>query len=301
MNLKQIIAFSLLLLAASVTQAQVTPQRMVIPRLYQQNYFYLNPAFAGAEGRREFGVNGHLNSFNSKASSAPLSVIAHYQGYISAENPNGIGVVGSYDQFGPYWLGKIGFSYAKRFRLGEQSSLSFGAQLAAEYLNVDLAEKTRTEEKKMVGHDNDLRPDVDAGVWLKIRNFYAGGIFASLLKPTYNLVGDAEHEGIQELLVTAGYKVAFAPEFSLTPSFLMSQPLKDGKQEYQFGTMANIKFVTAGVNYRGQFDKTAPWNVSAGVNIKDNVQLITSFDLTKETKDVAKPDPQVEANLRIRF
>lgn len=301
MNLKQLLAFSLLLLAASVSKAQVTPQRMVIPRLYQQNYFYLNPAFAGAERRKEFGVNGHLNSLNGSASSAPLSVIAHYQGYISNENPNGIGMVAVYDQFGPYWLGKLGFTYTKRFRLGEQSSLAFGAQLAAEYLNVDLAEMTRGEEKKMVGHDNDLRPDVDAGVWLNVRNFYAGATFASLLEPTFNLVEDAEHEGIRELLVTAGYKVAFAPEFSLTPSFLMSQPLKDGKQEYQFGTLANIKFLTAGVNYRGQFDKTAPWNVSAGVNIKDNVQLMTSFDITKEASGVAKPDPQVEANLRVRF
>ncbi|WP_210487201.1 PorP/SprF family type IX secretion system membrane protein [Rufibacter aurantiacus] len=301
MNLKQIVVFSLLLLAASVSKAQVTPQRMVIPRLYQQNYFYLNPAFAGSEGRRELGVNGHLNSINRSASSAPLSVIAHYQGYVSKENPNGIGVVAVYDQFGPYWLGKLGFSYAKRFRLGEQSSLAFGAQLAAEYFNVDLAEKTRNEEKKMVGHDNDLRPDVDAGVWLNVRNFYAGATFASLLAPNYNLVGDAEHEGIRELLVTAGYKIAFAPEFSLTPSFFMNQPLKDGKQEYQFGTMANIKFLTAGVNYRGQFDKTAPWNVNAGINLKDNVQFTTSFDLTKETTTTAKPDPQVEANLRIRF
>ncbi|MBC3541363.1 PorP/SprF family type IX secretion system membrane protein [Rufibacter sediminis] len=301
MNLKQLLAFSLLLLAASVSKAQVTPQRMVIPRLYQQNYFYLNPAFAGAERRKELGVNGHLNSLNGRGSSAPLSVIAHYQGYVSNENPNGIGMVAVYDQFGPYWLGKLGFSYTKRFRLGEQSSLAFGAQLAAEYLNVDLAEMTRTEERKMVGHDNDLRPDVDAGVWLNVRNFYAGATFASLLEPTFNLVEDAEHEGIRELLVTAGYKVAFAPEFSLTPSFLMSQPLKDGKQEYQFGTMANIKFLTAGVNYRGQFDKTAPWNVSAGVNIKDNVQLMTTFDITKEANGVAKPDPQVEANLRVRF
>ncbi|KAA3439280.1 PorP/SprF family type IX secretion system membrane protein [Rufibacter hautae] len=301
MNLKQIVVFSLLLLAATVSKAQVTPQRMVIPRLYQQNYFYLNPAFAGSEGKREFGMNGHLNSINRSASSAPLSVIAHYQGYINSENPNGIGVVAVYDQFGPYWLGKLGFSYAKRFRLGEQSSLAFGAQLAAEYFNVDLAEKTRNEEKKMVGHDNDLRPDVDAGVWLKVRNFYAGATFASLLAPTYNLVGDAEHEGIRELLVTAGYKIAFAPEFSLTPSFFMNQPLKDGEQEYQFGTVANVKFLTAGVNYRGQFDKTAPWNVSAGINLKDNVHFMTSFDLTKESTGVAKPDPQVEANLRIRF
>ncbi|WP_207435720.1 PorP/SprF family type IX secretion system membrane protein [Sabulibacter ruber] len=301
MNLKHIVAVGLLLLVASISKAQVTPQRMVIPRLYQQNYFYLNPAFAGAEGRREVGLNGHLNSITGNSSSAPLSVIAHYQGYVSKENPNGIGVVAMYDQFGPYWLGKIGFSYAKRFRLGEQSSLSFGAQLAAEYFNVDLAELTRGEEKKMVGHDNDLRPDVDAGFWLKIRNFYAGGSVASILQPTYNLVGVAEHEGVREMILTAGYKFSFAPEFSLTPSVLMNKPLKGGEQEYHFGAVANAKFLTGGVIYRGQFDEVAPWTVSAGVNIKDNVQLTTSYDITKETAGVAKPDAQVEANLRIRF
>lgn len=274
---------------------------MVVPRLYQQNYFYLNPAFAGAEKRREFGVNGHLNSIGSPSSSSPLSVIAHYQGYINDNNPNGIGVLGMYDQYGPYWLGKLGLTYVKRFRLGTESSLAFGAQLAAKYLNIDLAEMTRNAEEKMVGHDNDLRPDIDAGVWLKIKDFYAGATFASLLEPTFNLVEKAEQEAMRELLVTAGYKFTFAPHLSVTPSVLMQQPLKGGKQEYQFGTMANIKFLTAGINYRGQFDKTAPWNVSAGINIKDNVQLTTSYDLTQASGDLAKPDPQVEANLRIRF
>ncbi|ALI98053.1 PorP/SprF family type IX secretion system membrane protein [Rufibacter tibetensis] len=301
MNLKQIAALGLLLLLASVSRAQVTPQRMFIPRLYQQNYFYLNPAFAGAEGRREFGVFGHVNSINRESSSAPLSVIAHYQGYVNANNSNGIGIVGVYDQFGPYWLGKLGFTYAKRFQLGTQSSLAFGAQLAAEYMNVDLSEKSRGEERRMVGHDNDLRPDIDAGVWLKLRNFYAGGTVASILEPSYNLVGDAEHEGIREIVVTAGYKLALTEQYSLIPSFLMTQALEDGKQEYQFGTMAHIKFLTAGVNYRGQFDKRAPWNVSAGLNIKDNVHLTTTFDITKKSVGVPKPDPQVEANLHIRF
>jgi len=301
MNLKQIAVIGLLLLATRVSQAQVTPHRMVIPRLYQQNYFYLNPAFAGSEKRKELGVAGHLNSITGRTSSAPLSVIVHYQGYVDDANPNGIGIIGIYDQFGPYWLGKLGFTYAKRFWLGEKSNLAVGAQLAAEYFNVDLAEKTRGDEKKMVGHDNDLRPDVDAGIWLNVHNFYAGATFASLLSPNYNLVGDAEHEGIRELLVTAGYKIQFTYDFSLTPSFFMSQPLQDGDQEYQFGAMANIKFLTAGVNYRGQFDKTAPWNVSAGLNIKENVQLTTTFDIVKETTGVVKPDPQVEANLRVRF
>ncbi|MFB9864051.1 type IX secretion system membrane protein PorP/SprF [Rufibacter immobilis] len=303
MKLKQIAALGLLLLSASFAKAQETstPQRMAIPRLYHQNYFYLNPAFAGAEGKKEFGANVHLNAISGNASSAPLSVIAHYQGNINANNPNGIGAVAVYDQFGPYWLGKLGLTYTKRFQLGTNSSLAFGAQLAAEYLNVDLAEMTRGEEKKMVGHDNDLRPDIDAGVWLKIHNFYAGGTFASLLEPTYNLVGNAEHVGIRELLVTAGYKFDLAPEFSVTPSFLMNQPLEGGDQEYQFGALANVKFLTGGVIYRGQFDKSAPWNINAGVNIRDNVQLITSFDLTKKVENTVKPEPQVEANLRIRF
>jgi type IX secretion system PorP/SprF family membrane protein len=303
MNLKQIAVCGFLMLAASVSQAQVKTQRMVIPRLYHQNYFYLNPAFAGVEGRREFGLNGHLNALPGRANStAPLSVIAHYQGRVSHDNPNGIGIVGVYDQYGPYWLGKLGFAYTKRFRLGDQSSLAFGGQLTAEYLNVDLAEKTRGEESKMVGHDNDMRPDVDAGVWLKVRNFYAGATFASLLEPTFNLVGDAEHEGIRELFVTAGYKLAFTPEISLTPSVLMSQALKDGKQEYQYGAVANVKFLTGGLIYRGQFDKAAPWVVSAGLNIRDNVQLTTSFDLTKApSPGLAKPESQVETNLHIRF
>lgn len=301
MKFQYLLVSSLLVLAANFAQAQVVSQRIVQPRLYHQNYFYLNPAFAGSEGRKEIGINAHLNSLSSKSSTAPLSVIGYYHGTVGDTTRNGLGVVAVYDQFGPFWLGKLGLAYARRFRLGAQSSLAIGTQLSAKYLNVDLAEQSRINGGKlMVGHDNDLRPDVDMGLWLNIRSFYAGATFANLLEPNYNILATLEREDIRELFVTAGYKFSFGNQLSVTPSFFMDRPLKDGKSHFQYSALANVKFLVAGVTYRGQFDQSAPWNVNAGVNIKDNVQLLTSFDLTKEVSNV-KADPQVEASLRIKF
>jgi len=294
---------SFLLLSAGFAQAQTVTQRVSVPRLYHQNYFYLNPAFAGAEGRKEFGITTHLNSITSKSSSAPLQVIASYHGNVGDSTLNGVGVQMVYDQQGPFWLGKFGLTYAKRFRLGEGSSLAFGTQLSAKYLNVDLYEMPVAEgQRRMVGHDNDLRPDIDVGVWLNIRNFYAGGTVASLLEPTFHLVENAERTDAREMFLTMGYKFNVGYMVSVTPSVFVDRALTSGgKTNVQGGAQANLKFLTAGVIYRGQFDDTAPFNVNAGINLKDKVQFLASFDITKGSEIDDTPAPQVEANLRIRF
>ncbi|MBA9075644.1 MULTISPECIES: PorP/SprF family type IX secretion system membrane protein [Rufibacter] len=304
MKLKQILVVAFLLMAG-VAQAQIEKHRMTLPRLYQQNYFYLNPAFAGSEGKREFGLNTHLNSIKKEGSTSPLSVIAHYQGAVGDTTRNGIGVVAVYDQFGPYWLGRLGLTYAKRFRLGEYSSIGVGTQLSAKYLNIDLAEATRglPVKEQMVGHDNDLRPDVDVGVWLNIRNFYAGATFASLLQPNFNLTETAEREDVREVFLTAGYKLELADEFSITPSVFFDKPLKGGEFGQQYSALATYKFLSLGATHRngGQFSgQQAPWSIMGGVNISERVSFLGSYDLTKD-KNGYEPDPQVEANLRFRF
>ncbi|MFC6997762.1 PorP/SprF family type IX secretion system membrane protein [Rufibacter roseus] len=303
MKLKRILAFGLVMLGASLAEAQTVPKRTMVPRLYHQNYFYLNPAYAGAEGKRVLGLTTHLNSIGGKSSSAPLSVIATYQGQVGDTTRNGVGVLMMYDQFDAFWLGKFGLTYSKRFILGEQSSIAIGAQLAAEYLNVDLYElPAGPDGRRMVGHDNDLRPDIDLGVWLNHRDFYAGASFTSLLKPTFNLSQTAEREDVREMFLTAGYKFNLADQVSITPSFLVDRALYSGAEtNIQAGALANYKVLVGGLFYRGQFDKSAPVVVNAGVNLNDKFQFMTSFDITKEANGVAKPDPQVEASLRYKF
>ncbi|MGV3539613.1 MAG: PorP/SprF family type IX secretion system membrane protein [Rufibacter sp.] len=305
MKIKHLVVAGLLLMTGTYAQAQIIPHRMVLPRLYHQNYFYLNPAYAGANNSRELGLNAHLNSLGSSStSSAPLSVIAHYQGSVTDTVSNGVGIVAVYDQFGPFWLGKLGLAYSKRFRLGEESSIAIGTQVAAKYLNVDLAEKSRLENTEpMVGHDNDLRPDVDMGLWLNIKNFYTGATFASLLSPNYNLQETAEREDIREVFAMAGYKFEIGEDISLTPSVFFDKPLKGGVLGKQYSAQATVKFLTLGATYRngGRFAaENAPWSLNAGINLKENLQIMAAYDLTKEV-DGKKPASQVEASLRIRL
>lgn len=296
-------ALGLVLLAAGFAEAQTVLRSSRIPRLYHQNHFYLNPAYAGVTGQRELGFNTHLNSLGGKSSSAPLSVIASFHGPVGDTISSGVGALMMYDQFDQFWLGKFGLTYSKRFRLGSQSSIAIGTQLSAEYLNVDLHEMPAgADGRRMVGHDNDLRPDIDMGLWLNIRDFYTGATVTSLLKPTFNLAENAEREDVRQLFITAGYKIQLADRVSLTPSFFLDKDLVSGTEtNVQAGAMANIKSFVAGATYRGQFDKTAPLNVYGGLNLKDNFQLLGSFDITKKDAAGVKPDPQVEASLRFSF
>jgi type IX secretion system PorP/SprF family membrane protein len=306
MKLRQVLAFALFL-AAGVAQGQSLSERhqTIIPRLYHQNYFYLNPAFAGSEGRKEVGISTHLNSLgSSKTSSAPLSVLAYYHGTVGDTTRNGVGAVAMYDQFGPYWLGKLGLSYTKRFRFGTESSLGIGAELSGKYMNVDLAEFSRTNAlKPMVGHDNDLRPDVNVGLWLNVKDFFAGATFANLLEPTFNLSGAAEVHDEREVFLTAGYKLTVIEDISITPSLFLDKPLQGGQMAKQYSANATYKFLTLGATHRDgrrfEFEQ-APWSLNAGVNLTNGFSLMGSYDLTKE-KNGYEPDPQVEASLRMRF
>ncbi|WP_192821581.1 PorP/SprF family type IX secretion system membrane protein [Rufibacter sp. LB8] len=304
MNFKQIAIAAALLFVAGVSQGQsIIEQRGVsIPRLYHQNYFFLNPAFAGAEGRREFGINGHLNALpGGTTSTAPLAFIAYYHGHVGDTTRNGIGVHMLYDQFDQFWLGQLGLTYTKRFKFGNRSSLAIGTRLSAKYMNVDLSEMPHPEDELgLVGHDSDLRPDVDVGLWLNVRNFYAGATFASLLEPNFNLLENAERENPRELFLTAGYRFEITSQASITPSVFYDKPFKDGKSKLQYGAQANFGFLTAGAIYRGQFDDVSVWNLNAGVNISNNFQLLGAFDLNKQVNG-ERPDSQIEASMRVRF
>ncbi|QHL87199.1 type IX secretion system membrane protein PorP/SprF [Nibribacter ruber] len=305
MKLKQLLAFSLLLLTgAAYGQSSSQRHQSFIPRLYHQNYFFLNPAFAGAEGKKEVGITTHLNSLGGESSTAPLSVLAYYHGAVGDTTRNGVGVVALYDQFGPYWLGKLGLSYTKRFKLGPESGLGIGAELSGKYLNVDLAEFSRIYAvKPMVGHDNDLRPDVNMGLWLNVQDFFAGATFANLLEPTFNLTGASEVHDERELYLTAGYKFTLTQDVNITPSLFLDKPLNGGKLAQQYNVLANVKMISVGATYRNgsryEFEQ-APWSLNAGVKLADRFSLLTSYDLTQE-KNGYEPDPQVEASLRMKF
>ncbi|GAA4315514.1 hypothetical protein GCM10023183_36170 [Nibribacter koreensis] len=213
-------------------------------------------------------------------------------------------MVAMYDQFGPYWLGKFGLSYTKRFKLAEEIYLGVGAELSGKYMNVDLSEFSRFNAlKPMVGHDSDLRPDINAGLWFNMKKFYAGATFANLLEPTFNLAGASEVHDERELYLTAGYKFTLTDDISLSPSIFLDKPLNGGQMAKQYTAMATYKFLTVGATHRDgrrfEFEQ-APWSMIGGVTLSDRFSLMTSYDLTKSKNDF-EPDPQVEASLRMSF
>ncbi|WP_026463990.1 PorP/SprF family type IX secretion system membrane protein [Adhaeribacter aquaticus] len=283
-------------------QSDITLHRSNLPRLYQQNYFYLNPAFAGSEDMRE--ANFSLRQASLNQMNAPLSGILSFHGP-SGENHlrSNLGMVVAFERGLPFRRGIFGLAHAKRFKIGEVAQLGIGARLNAKYLDINYEEWRQLDPAapKMAGNDSELRPDVDAGLWLNAGKFFAGSSVINILEPTFNLKGNATRKDMREILATAGYKFTFGNNLFLTPSFLMRKPLMSGyKSEFDVNTTATLKILTLGLTYRGTHDKITPWTGMLGIQINNKFMLTVATDVPQSRYEGFYRN-NVEGSLRIKF
>lgn len=284
------------LIVQSAALAQQAPFiRLTRPGLYSYNQLYLNPAYAGYQGKTEFGFSAMRVAM--PGNKQPLLGIGYYHSAIDDHKSN-VGAVISYeDQDNAYWKGKFGLIFTRRYNLGEYTHLAIGAQLSGKYLNVNLTEYTGGA---FANDDNDLRPDVDAGIWFSRKEFYLGISGVSLLQPTFELQGQASRKEQRELFATTGYKFIFGRDLHVTPSVLLNKPVAGGKVNVDFSTQATLKLLVIRATYRGQYNTYAPWLLQAGLQVKDKVQLVLATGIAG-SDDRDTNSSTLEGNLNFRF
>jgi type IX secretion system PorP/SprF family membrane protein len=275
--------------------------RTVVPLQYQHNFIYLNPAFAGSEGKRELSFTGHRQDMPISPSQA--NGLFYYHAPSGAkELQTGIGVVTSLDYFSPYTRGKIGFIYARALQVTKNLRVAGGVQVAGKFLSINYDEwrLLHPTEVDIISNDSDVWPDLEAGIWINWRQFFMGGSILNLLERKFDFKADASRQEMREGILTGGFKLRFADNFYLTPSALVQKGFAEDKTEVTYQATTQLKFLLMGVTYRGKFDSAMPWLANGGIQLKDKYYLMVAASVPAEANRVSHKQ-SVEANLRIRF
>ena len=212
-----------LLVLASVFCGATKLQAQIIPQFsqYMFNGLYINPAYAGYKEelyahilfrRQWIGVEG-----------APQTVMMG----VDADMTRGsnVGIVFANDKIGITQTNNLMLNYAYRFPVSELGRLSFGLAAGAIHYGLDKS-KLKPGDQLLQYAESIWRPQVDAGAYFDLPNFYAG--FS-----VKNIITGSLDDGVIQIMrtdpvyfLTFGGMIRFDDYWALAPSTLLKTEFK---------------------------------------------------------------------------
>ncbi|WP_299820532.1 type IX secretion system membrane protein PorP/SprF [uncultured Pontibacter sp.] len=289
------------LMFAGHAMAQQKPQYSQ----YTLNNYLLNPAIAGIESYADLklgtrhqwsGLEGAPESYYATlhmpigmgASSvysgqrAKESTTKRSSSYRRAKPHHGIGAMAMSTRTGPLKRGSLSVSYAYHQPITRDLRLSAGVAPGMIQYSLDpgyVRIVNPNDPAVMDGRINEVKFDLNMGLWLYSQSFYVGLAGAQLVpsKREYISSGSPENnngELQKHYFATAGYRVDVTPYISVIPSVMvkMAQPSPvsvDASLKVMYSNR-----LWAGASYRHQESVAA----MAGINISPLLDLAYSYD-----------------------
>jgi type IX secretion system PorP/SprF family membrane protein len=300
----------LFLITTQLCQAQQQPYYSQ----YILNNFILNPALAGIENYWDFktsyrkqweGINGApttayltvhgpIGKGNGYDKETPMTVHdadddhrggkEFWMEYTAPPAHMGVGLTILSDKTGPLSRVAAYASFAYHLPVTAKTSLSMGVSLGAQELLVDVNELDFGQANPIdpsisqSTYLNQLKPDINAGLWLSSTNFFIGASAQQIvpLPIDYNnqkISGDSivllKGKLIPHLFFTAGYKLFITDDVTLLPSVMVTyvQPVPVGvdinaKVQYQ-----DLFWVGVSYRYNVGFSGLLGLNISSSFNL----------------------------------
>jgi type IX secretion system PorP/SprF family membrane protein len=304
--MQRLLALGFVLLFASQVMAQQRPQYTQ----YSTNNYLLNPAISGIEdyadlklGTRQqwSGLEGapqtyyasfHMPLNKDMSSSYRGSRLGTNAKEASTKKPSkykrirphhGVGAMASSTKTGPLKRGSLSMSYAYHQPLTK--SLRIAAGVAPGIIQYSLNPGTVTTAQGndpaiYDGRVNEMKFDLNMGLWLYSYNFYIGASGSQLVPSKRKYINDSttpeDKEGRlqQHYFATAGYRIDITPDLAVIPSVMvkMAQP-----SPVSFDASAKVMYANrlwAGLTYRHNESVAA----MAGMNISHLFDLAYSYD-----------------------
>ncbi len=305
--------FYLVMLAASAQQKPHYTQ-------YILNNYILNPALSGIENYFDtklsvrdqwvglngapkttyLTIHGPLGKQDTKTSATSFEIPggnprgeAYWESYTASKPHHGIGLTVVNDRTGNFNNFTANVTYAYHIGLSPATNLSagFGAginQLRMDRSKVDFGGGSVADPALASGNVNQLKPDMNAGLWLYSKNYFVG-LSAQQVIPQSRSFGTntapVKGRTIPHLFATAGYRLLINDDINALPSILM---------KYVSGTPAtpqfdlNIKLqyhdlLWAGASYRLEDGYAA----MIGVNVGNTFNVGYAYDFTKTALNTA--------------
>ncbi|WP_237685883.1 type IX secretion system membrane protein PorP/SprF [Flagellimonas profundi] len=163
---------ALLFLSALVTiKAQQDPQYTQ----YMYNTQVVNPAYAGNREVLSFGLLGRTQWVSLKGS--PETGTFTVNSPIGLYDNMGLGLSIVYDRIGPAMESNIVVDYSYSLNLSYNTKLAFGVKAGLDMLDVDYSKLNIYDPNDayfQTNVDNELKPQIGAGLYLNTDKFYAG-------------------------------------------------------------------------------------------------------------------------------
>lgn len=296
-----------LMLASGMALAQQKPQYTQ----YTLNNYLLNPAITGIEDYADLklgtrhqwsGLEGAPQSYYATLH-MPINkdMTASYRGprskgavpkeasskrtntYRRVRSHHGLGAMAMATRTGPLKRGTFSLSYAYHQPITRNLRVAAGVAPGVIQYSLDpsyVRTAKQNDPAVVDGRINEVKFDLNLGLWLYSRNFYVGTSGAQLVPSKRQLIstGGSEEDNKGELqkhyFITSGYRFDLTPTFSLIPSVMvkMAQPSPVSVDATVKALYSDRLWVAA--SYRHKESVAA----MAGLNISHLLDLAYSYD-----------------------
>ncbi|MCZ4245732.1 PorP/SprF family type IX secretion system membrane protein [Pedobacter punctiformis] len=277
---------------------------------YIFNQYLLNPALSGIENYIDFkmgyrkqwaGINdapqtsfvsanwalGNNQLWSNALTSFPEQTGSpmdrnYMQNYMSSPSHHGMGVTAVLDKTGPLSRLDVNVTYAYHLQLNSDFNLSAGVGAGLSSISLDINALTfnnPTDPSIPRVWSNQLKPDLNIGLWLYGARLFAGISAQQILPQKLNLTNDNAYNKGKEVphyFATAGYKFFVDDEIATIPSIMVKYV-----QPAPVSVDLNVKFAFKDkVWLGGSYRKDDSFSAMAGFNIGKMVNLTYSYDFT---------------------
>lgn len=284
--------FSFLVLIFTIFYSSIYTQNDIYSKLFIFNQGMYNPAATGLNGKNYVVSDFSLKFL--KLNPKPFRLSAGYE-YHNEKIKSTFALYDYYDQYGGLTnTHTIGLSYNYYFTITPGISIKTGLQFNMvrrmfdfdQFENGDQIDPVTgeiIETNLPKGKVNGIKPDINLGLYLQIRDFSFGASVANVFSPAF-IADSADHKYFQLprcMTVLLKYDILFSDKFILTPSIFY---FDQGKFEFDLNYLdlsANFNFFKM-INLGTVFSLGKDYQVSvfAGVKIirKINIQINYWFE-----------------------
>lgn len=276
----------LLLLGTYSGKAQQDPQYTQ----YMYNTQVVNPGYAGSKDVLSFGLLGRTQWVNFEG--APKTGTFTIDTPIGLMENMGLGLSIVHDEIGPATESNINIDYAYRISTSETGKLSFGIKAGIDVLDVDFSKLNIPIEGQgdifENNIDNQLQPQIGAGVYYYTNKFYAGLSVPNFLTTKHfdesnidTIVNDPSSVAGQttaaerlHYFFIAGYVFDLSDNLKFKPATLV-KAVNGSPLQWDFSAnfLINEKF-TLGASYRW----SAALSAMAGFQVSEAIFIGLGYD-----------------------
>lgn len=283
-KMKQVYVFLVFILLPIITFSQQDPQFTQ----YMYNTQVVNPAYVGSRDAMSFGLLYRTQWLSFEG--APKTGTFTFNTPIGVLDQMGLGLSLVSEEIGPAAETNINIDYSYSILFGEVNKLSFGVKAGLDILNVDFTKLNIYDEedpKFQQNVDNNLQPQIGAGIYYNTNKFYAGVSVPNFLRTKHydegNLTNtdvDAVARERQHYFFITGYVFDLNENLKFKPATLVKVVSGSPLQwDFSANFLINEKF-TLGAAYR--------WSaaVSGLVGFQASESIFLGFAYDYQTTDI---------------